>query len=164
MNTKKRITVRRLLSGALVLLGFTSCSNSFDEEIMRVEYGSPTAKFQVKGKVTTDTDEALKGIQVIVRRSWSNDPLSADTVYTDGKGEFKTDELVTGSIGPQKVYFNDIDGEENGGSFKSDSIALSDSKMEKKQLEEGSHWYVGKFEFSPKKPIKLSKKEKKPEE
>lgn len=30
----------------------------------------------------------------------------------------------------------------------------------KKKLEEGGHWYVGKFEFSPKGSIKLSKKEK----
>ena len=160
MNTKKRMTVRRLLSGALVLLGLASCSNENEEEI-RYEYGSPYAKFQVKGTVTSDTDEPLKGIQVVVRKKWDNNPMSADTVYTDEKGEFKTDELGTGSIGYQKVYFNDIDGEENGGSFKSDSIALE--KMEKKQLEERDHWYIGKFEFSTKAPIKLSKKEKKPE-
>ena len=32
--------------------------------------------------------------------------------------------------------------------------------MNQKKLEEGGHWYVGKFEFSPKGSIKLSKKEK----
>ena len=55
-------------------------------------------------------------------------------------------------------YFNDIDGEENGGAFKSDSVLIKD--MNQKKLEEGGHWYVGKFEFSPKGSIKLSKKEK----
>lgn len=31
--------------------------------------------------------------------------------------------------------------------------------MNKKKLEEGDHWYTGKFEFSTKDPVKLSKKE-----
>ena len=42
--------------------------------------------------------------------------------------------------------------------FKSDSVLIKD--MNQKKLEEGGHWYVGKFEFSPKGSIKLSKKEK----
>jgi len=78
--------------------------------------------------------------------------------YTDEKGEFKTEDLSIGGINEQKVYFNDIDGEENGGAFKSDSVLIKD--MNQKKLEEGGHWYVGKFEFSPKGSIKLSKKEK----
>ena len=65
-------------------------------------------------------------------------------------------------IRTQKVAFiswtQDIDGEENGGAFKSDSVLIKD--MNQKKLEEGGHWYVGKFEFSPKGSIKLSKKEK----
>ena len=47
---------------------------------------------------------------------------------------------------------------ENGGAFKSDSVLIK--VMNQKKLEEGGHWYVGKFEFSPKGSIKLSKKEK----
>lgn len=60
------------------------------------------------------------------------------------------------------MYFNDIDEQENGGTFKSDSITLE--KMKKKQLEKGGNWYEGKFEFSTDEPVKLSKAEKKPEE
>lgn len=162
MNTKKKMTVQRLLSGALILLGFASCSNEDEDLEIRCEYGSPYTKYLVKGKVTTDTDEPLKNIQVIVRQGWNNEISPADTVYTDEKGEFKTEELGTGGIQHQKVYFNDIDGEENGGSFKSDSITLKDMKAER--LEKGDRWYVGKFEFSPKTPVKLSKKEKNTEE
>lgn len=66
--------------------------------------------------------------------------------------------MSIGGINEQKVYFNDIDGEENGGAFKSDSVLIKD--MNQKKLEEGGHWYVGKFEFSPKGSIKLSKKRK----
>lgn len=158
MNTKKKMTVRRLLSGALVLLGFTSCSNHEDgnEEIM-LEYGSPYTRFQVKGKVTSETDEPLKGIRVVTRTEWNNHPMLADTVYTDAQGEFKTQELGSTTIAEQKVYFDDVDGEANGGSFKSDSIALKDMKPE--LLEEGSGWNKGKFEFSTETPVKLKKKE-----
>ena len=160
MNTRKKMTVQRLLSGVLVLLGFTSCGKDWNEDIGRLEYGSPTTKFQVKGRVTSDTEEPLKGIQVIVRKSWNNAPVYADTVYTDEKGEFKTEELTGGGVADQKVYFNDTDGEANGGTFKSDSIALKD--MDKVRLEEKEGWYLGKFEYSTIK--KLSKEEKKPEE
>ena len=45
----------------------------------------------------------------------------------------------------QKVYFNDIDGEENGGAFKSDSVLIKD--MNQKKLEEGGHCllYTARF-------------------
>lgn len=163
MNTKKRTIVHRLLSGTLVLLGFTSCSEEFGKgDDILLEYGSPHANFQVKGKVASQADELLKNIQVIVRQSWNNDPEPADTVYTDEKGEFQVKNLGTGSINKQKVYFHDIDGEENGGAFKSDSISLED--MDMKQLEEGGRWYAGKFEFSTKDAVKLEKEEKKSEE
>ena len=154
MSKKKKAMMLRLLSGALGLLGFAACSNDADEDI-RIEYGTPYTKFQVKGKVTSETDEPLKGIQVIVRTQWNNIPIAADTLYTDEKGEFQTKELGTGGIEKQKVYFHDIDGEENGGTFKSDSIALKD--MDMKQIEKGDGWYKGTYEITPKSPIKLSK-------
>ena len=140
---KKKMTVHRLLSGALVLLGFTSCSNDETGEIW-CEYGTPYSKFLMKGTVISDKDEPLKGIQVIVRQGWNNDVFPADTIYTDEKGVFETEELKIGGINDQKVYFND-------------SIFIKD--MNKKKLEEGDHWYTGKFEFSTKDPVKLSKKE-----
>ena len=48
MNTKKKIAVRKLLSGVLVLLGFTACdSDGPGNELC--EYGTPSADYQVKG-------------------------------------------------------------------------------------------------------------------
>lgn len=161
MNTKKKLTVHRLLSGALVLLGFASCSEEFGGEDIRCEYGTPYSKFIVKGTVTSEADKPLKGIRVIVRQAWDNNPLSGDTVYTDEKGTFETGELGTVAIGKQKVYFDDTDGEGNGGAFKADSLALEDMKVT--QLEKGERWYNGKFEYTPKAPVKLSEEEKKTE-
>lgn len=107
MNMKKKMTVHRLLSGALVLLGFASCSNEDENWEIRCEYGTPYSKFLVKGTVTSDKDEPLKNIQVIVRQDWNNGVFPADTIYTDEKGEFKTEDLSIGGINEQKVYFND---------------------------------------------------------
>lgn len=156
MSKKKRTMMLRLLSGALGLLGFAACNNNEEEEELLLMYGSPYTKFQVKGTVTSEANEPLKGIQVIVRKLWDNNPMWADTLYTDEKGEFQTQESRFGGINEQKVYFHDIDGEENGGTFKSDSIALKD--MDMKQIEKGdNNWYNGKYEFTPKHPVKLSK-------
>ena len=83
---KKKMTVHRLLSGALVLLGFASCSNEDENWEIRCEYGTPYSKFLVKGTVTSDKDEPLKNIQVIVRQDWNNGVFPADTIYTDEKG------------------------------------------------------------------------------
>ncbi|GFH98270.1 radical SAM-associated putative lipoprotein [uncultured Phocaeicola sp.] len=157
MNMKKKMMVHRLLAGTLALLGFASCSDGNEEGELICEYGTPYSKFLVKGKVNSDKDEPLKGIQVIVRSQWNNNAALADTVYTDEKGEFRTEELRATGIEHQQVYFNDIDGEENGGAFKSDSVLIK--YMNRERLEEGSGWYVGKFEYSTKKPVKLSEKQ-----
>lgn len=150
---KKRKLGSRLLAGALGMLGFVGCDGVGEAPDM---YGCPIVDFQVKGAVTSEDGTPLKGIRVITRISWNNDVYGADTVYTDAKGEFKSRELSDVSIDKQKVYFDDVDGEANEGAFKSDSIDVI--SMEKQQLEKGSSWYTGKFEFSTKELVKLKKK------
>ena len=115
----------------------------------------------MKGTVLSEEDVPLEGIRVVVRTAWDNADDNADTVYTNAKGEFKSHELSTVAIDQQKVYFDDTDGENKGGAFKSDSIALE--KMDKKQLKKGNGWFEGQFEYTAP-VVKLSKEEKKPEE
>ena len=118
MNTKKKIAVRKLLSGVLVLLGFTACdSDGPGNELC--EYGTPSADYQVKGKVLDQTGKPIKGVQVVVKDldavfvKGEKDYVSDyDTVYTDVKGEFESDKAHTFSIGSQEVLFHDVDGEE----------------------------------------------------
>ena len=45
----------------------------------------------------------------MIRQDWNNGVFPADTIYTDEKGEFKTEDLSIGGINEEKVYFNDID-------------------------------------------------------
>ena len=57
----------------------------------------------------------------------------------------------------KKLIFNDIDGEANGGTFKSDSVCMKD--MESKQIKKGDgNWYLGTYEYNME--IKLSKEDK----
>lgn len=146
MKMKSKKMMNGLLWKSFALLGFTACSDGPDD--IPLEYGVPTANFQVKGSVTSTDGVPLKGIQVIFS--------DADTVYTDAAGKFGTKEISSFPDYNLKVSFNDVDGEENGGTFKSTSIALKE--MEAKELEKGDGWYEGKIEFSTKGAVKLEKK------
>jgi len=55
-----------------------------------------------------------------------------------------------------KLYVEDIDGEDNGGEFQSDTIDIWD--LPKKEVKKGSGWYEGKYEVTAN--IKLKLKEK----
>lgn len=163
MNRKRKMFVWRLLSGTLALLGFTACSKD-DPAIYPCEYGSPTVDYQVKGKVTSNEGEPLKGIRVIVKdvsgvfmKDINSPSYGADTVYTDEKGEFASHMAHSGFIEKQKIFLNDIDGEENSGAFKPDSVAFE--KMDKKQVKEGGKWYEGQYELNT--TVKLFKESKK---
>lgn len=156
MKTNKWMT--RLLSGALVALGFTACddeNNGDYPDDYPLEYGSPSVEYRVKGTVTDEAGNPIENIRVIIRNAWDNtpNPYMDDTVYTDKQGEFANEMNTTGGIGKQKVYFDDIDGEANGGTFQSDSTDLAD--MESTQVKEGSgNWYQGQYEFTVEKKLK----------
>lgn len=150
MKTNKWMT--RLLSGALVALGFTACD---DENYPSEEYGVPSVDYQVKGTVTDEVGNPIENIRVIIRNAWDNtpNPYMDDTVYTDKQGAFANEMNTTGGIGKQKVYFDDIDGEANGGLFQPDSTNIAD--MEATLVEEGhGSWYQGQYEFTIEKKLK----------
>lgn len=136
----------------LSILGFAACDEIGNQECM---YGTPTLDFQLKGTVTTEDDKPLEGIQVIVRKAWNNQdfPKGADTLYTNAQGEFATSKITTSGINEQKVYFNDVDGEKNGGTFKSDSVLLRE--LDRKPVKKGDNsWYQGEYEMTV--SVKLS--------
>lgn len=130
------------IAGLVLAFGYSSC--------FPVAYGSPTADYRVKGKVTDILNNPLEGIQVIVEDTdevFEKDGKSTnrDTTYTDGNGEFVSslarDEY--GTAYGTYVIFNDVDGELGGGDFESVSIDLSDRKGEK--VKDGKGWYEGEY-------------------
>lgn len=72
-----------VLSGILVLLGFTACSNG---ECM---YGSPTGHYEIKGTVTDSNGAPVKDAEIIVR---TLDKNNISTLYpgvtTDNNGDY----------------------------------------------------------------------------
>lgn len=144
-----------LLSTMLVLLGFSSCKDNGDYPD---EYGTPRVDFQVKGTVVSGDNTPLKGIQVIVNDQYAfldaKGLLKSDTIYTDANGTFTSKTISAVGI-DGKAYFKDIDGNENGGSFASDSIALND--MQKQKIKDGDDdWYRGSYTLSSKAVLKKS--------
>ena len=166
---RKRWNVETLLSGALALLGFTGCSDINDAPDL---YGTPSVDYRVLGTVTDEEGKPLEGIQVVMDNPWivsyldeggkeilpkvdtTNMKILPDTVYTDKKGQFSGLKTMAGSLNKLTVEFRDIDGEANGGEFKSERFTKD--KFDKKQLKKGDGWYDGEFEYS--KNVKLERK------
>lgn len=120
----------RLLSGTLVLLGFTSC----DPSRMADEYGTPYSDYEIKGRITNQEGTELAGMRVITKtliQSRPDDAYLNDTVMTDAKGEFAR-HLEGTNEGRFRVVCEDP-----SGVYEADSTEV---KMEPKG---GEGWYVG---------------------
>jgi putative lipoprotein (rSAM/lipoprotein system) len=135
-----------VLTALLAMLGYESCSSD-----SVVEYGTPNADFQIKGQVTYEGGIPIPGIRVRAPYSYI-DGSDGQSVLTDENGRFELDEFHSMLYG--RLYVEDIDGEDNGGEFQSDTINVWD--LPKKEVEKGSGWYEGKFEVNAN--IRLEKK------
>lgn len=94
-------TYNVLIAGLLTMLGFSTACDSKDE------YGTPSAKFVVKGKVKSSvTDQPIENIRV---------SMEGDTSFTNARGEYQiADKWGFPSDQTYHIEFRDIDGETNG--------------------------------------------------
>ena len=141
--------INRILAAILVLLGFSSCGEG--KEPMP-EYGTPSVSYRIKGTVTDKDNAPIKGIKVVI----SVEPeIESDdiTVYTDADGKFTGPHTYSFSLYGQTVTFEDVDGEDNGGRFKSATLGIDD--MTATKVKEGGHWYSGDYEVTA--DVKLEK-------
>ncbi|MFV0417616.1 MAG: radical SAM-associated putative lipoprotein [Dysgonomonas sp.] len=143
MKIKMLTIYSRILSFFLVLLGFTSC----DEIDPKDEYGSPYAKFIIKGIVVDGDSEdntPVKGIKVVIARSYEKDNgerflYHTDSLKTDNNGYFNLATVDFPSSQEFVIKFEDIDGTENGlFESKTDDISFENPKFEN-----GNSWYQG---------------------
>lgn len=147
----------RILSGLLVILGFSACHS--DDEIEPCEYGSPTVDYHIMGRVTDASGAPIKGIRVTVKGVEPyTDALPPElakkaVVFTDNNGSYCTEDISTGGIGTRlRVVMEDVDGPDNGGEFAKDSVKVTE--MERKQVRKRSNWYLGEFELKADKMLK----------
>ena len=148
---KRLVSVKTLLSGALVLLGFSACSKDTVDGGGMCEYGSPSVDYRVIGEVSDEEGNPLEGIRVIVEKN----SHMADTVYTDAKGAFQTENINSVGFYIHDVAFDDVDGEAGGGEFESAKVPIKD--FERKKIKEGEGWYDGEYELSTK--VQMKKKD-----
>lgn len=134
----------KLLAGLLTLMGFsmTSCNTE-------VEYGSPYATYEIKGKVVDEAGTAIPGIQVVIAESVDEEyALYAyrDTLKSNRNGEFEV-KIGLPTFGDNtsfQIKTKDLDGIDNGGKFEDITTEVS---FKKEELKGGDgNWYQGKAE------------------
>ena len=154
MRQKAKSLLHMLLGALMGLLGFSSCEaiqNIIDTPVM---YGSPTVRFEAKGKVTDEAGKGIEGVRVAVRmhryypnsdgviydqNHWYND----DTLYTDAAGKYELKTSLTSFNGPDDVtiVFEDIDEDAHGGEYSSQTVT---PEIKQTQKGDGS-WFFGTF-------------------
>lgn len=155
----------RLLSGLLMLLGFSACNwedpeNNGPDPVICM-YGTPTATFSIKGKVTNQDEQALAGIRVIVANRENchkttasfipdNPVLSTpvnDTTYTDPEGKFtwQGGAFPTDTI-RYELQFQDADTTLNEPHYRADTVKVEFLGKDLIINENGNPWNRGKAE------------------
>lgn len=123
-----------ILTLILTLLGFSSsCENGGPDS--PVEYGTPSAKFIVNGKIISEENsQAIPEIRVV---------MGNDTSYSDMEGNYQ----VVHYDFPMDQYihlkFEDVDGADNGEFQPSDSLV---DFVDPEFTDGDGHWYSGQTE------------------
>ncbi len=140
MKIKILKTYNVLITGLLTILGFATACDSKDE------YGTPSTKFIVKGKViSSETDQPIENIRV---------SMEGDTTYTDANGDYNVvDKWGFPTEQTYNIEFQDIDGNANGEFSDLDTIV--EFKDPKFSGGDGD-WYLG--ETSKEFNVKLTPK------
>ena len=139
----------------MTLLGFGSCSTTPVEDNLLeptvptvhpgeywVAYGTPLATYQaalkVSGTVRDTSGKPIEGIKVLFDKVGVS---ANDIIFTDSKGRFEG----TVFFSPKKtvnVYFRDVDGPDNGGSFPLQGVSVKTVKI----TDGNNSWPGGAYE------------------
>lgn len=129
--------ILKLCRWMLGILGFSAVGCDIRNVSTAEEYGVPHADFEVKGMVSDGKTGPVQGIRISV--SEAGGAYSTSSTMTDESGSY----ALTGSFFPSEtieIKVEDIDGEENGGVFESQTRTVT---LERKN--EGEGWYGGLF-------------------
>lgn len=125
----------KLIYAILSLLGLTmACSK--DDNGTECMYGTPTATFSVKGRVTDTEGKPLEGIRINIVET---------STFTDAQGrfDFTNASSTNWDDNPyKKMEFLDVDGEKNG-SFKGHEMQI---KFSRNQNAPSNEWHLGDYD------------------
>ncbi len=137
----KIITVMgKIIKFLLICLGFKSLT-ACDVEIWNgtVEYGTPYAEYEVKGRVSDAEGTPISGIRVSMGESQSS--YMDSVAVTDAEGRFH---VIHGTFpfrdNTFDIQFTDIDGEAGGGLFEEQTVT-----DQAEVVEEGDGWDEGDY-------------------
>lgn len=122
-----------IIAWVMAVLGF-SCDRVLPG---RTEYGTPSAKFILKGKTySKTTNTAIKGIKVVGKSgNWG-----ADSAITDATGNYQLEIIAFPTSQTFNVQFKDVDGAANGEFSDLDTtVEFKDPKF----INGDKHWYSG---------------------
>ena len=153
MKAKVRHFYEMIAGAILSLLGFSSIVGCG-----RLEYGSPYATFKVNGDVkAADTGKPIEGIAVKFIHDESN-PEWFDELQSDKDGKV-SDSFTSGPTGKNiMLTFEDVDGEEHGGLFASDTLRAKDLKITFLE-DKRSTWHQGDYDITFEAKLKKADKQ-----
>lgn len=99
-------SIKRIFLFLIFSLLLTSCSKMIN------------IPFEIYGTVTTDTGIPIPDIKVYLVYG------SDDVVYTDLGGKYKISGVLATMYDVETIYFEDVDGEANGGYYESEAVGL----------------------------------------
>lgn len=143
MNAKLTHLMRLVLSAVISLLGFSSCELFQEQGDM---YGTPIADYQVKGCVTDADDNPIAGLRVVITETGFGEECDMQTLTTNKNGEYISEKKER-KYRTNTLTITDIDGDENGGSFKEKTFNLNEIKpvLDKSKAE---GWYEGVYVYT----------------
>lgn len=143
MNAQLTHLMRLILSAIISLLGFSSCELFQEQGDM---YGTPIADYQVKGCVTDADDNPIAGLRVVITETGFGEENDMQTLTTNKNGEYISEKKER-KYRTNTLTITDIDGDENGGSFKEKTFNLNEIKpvLDKSKAE---GWYEGVYVYT----------------
>ena len=130
--TKRLRFLNGIGSFLLMLLGF-GCSTEV------VEYGTPHATFQIKGRVETANQEGIPNIQ-LTSIFGENDTCAVTKTETDGSFEMNFSYVPLTDL---KIVAEDVDGDKNGSYLPT----VQEIHLTEKDFRGGDgNWYAGEVD------------------
>ena len=136
-------TYSKIIALIMGILGLATGCDRIINPSPAPEYGVPSADFIVKGKVTDKLSQKPINNIAVIRKAHTS-PYGNDTTKTNSNGEFELKFNEFPGVN-HWIYAEDLDGMENGGKYKPDSLTVNSSQM--KKIKNGTgNWYKGVFE------------------
>ena len=131
--------MKKIITKSLSILGFTIPMFGCDAPVM---YGTPSADYEIKGKVLDADGDPIKGIKVEVQTYVVRpEPVTIQRKFSLDDGTYDAS-VQTFPVSKLRLVAQDVDGAENGGEFEEKTVELDFSKIE--YTGDKDAWYWGK--------------------